>query len=76
VHTPDAETLGDLKVDTLVVDLKGLAEMGEASEEDLEQAEKVIGKSCASALAPRPTASTSLSHSAAGSSAIRRSATR
>jgi hypothetical protein len=52
VHTPDAETIGDNKVDTIVVKLDGLAEMGDLEEDDLAKIEKVVGKEIAVRFGP------------------------
>jgi hypothetical protein len=45
-HTPDAETVGGHKVDTIKVDLEKLAEIGEADEQELAKAQSVLGKEC------------------------------
>lgn len=52
VHTPDAETIGENKIDTIVVKLDGLAEMGDLEEDDLAKIEKVLGKEIAVRFGP------------------------
>lgn len=45
-HKPDAETIGDVKVDTIGIDMEKLAEVADVSDEEIERIEKVLGKNC------------------------------
>ncbi|MFH1418092.1 MAG: hypothetical protein ABII12_07415 [Planctomycetota bacterium] len=44
VHTPDAETIGGKKVDTVAVKLAGFADLLSIEEDDLKLIQKVLGK--------------------------------
>jgi hypothetical protein len=46
VHAPDAETLAGHKVDTITVDLEGLARLAEADTEESKRMETIFGKEC------------------------------
>ncbi|HKQ49566.1 MAG TPA: hypothetical protein VJZ71_15950 [Phycisphaerae bacterium] len=46
VHAADGETIDGKKVDTITINVAELAERGEASKDDVDKAQKIIGKEC------------------------------